>query len=247
MPLSLEDRYQAHVQNLQAVDSACIHIYRELKRCIAIDQGAAASALLKTFTLLIGAWSEVRLLKLLHEPNGFLEIDRNQILGADSKIEQWKLSVQIGFRRRYNVPNAALSAQSLPATAYLRYRDIAQLIENDLRPIIEIRNKLAHGQWARTLNSEMDDISQNMMAMLNTENALSANFKKRIIEALSRIVNDLIVGGLAFDRDFDSHYRILEQTKTNLRTRRYERWVNSLRDQSSRGRHLRDERIVGNA
>lgn len=102
------------------------------------------------------------------------------------------------------------------------------MIENDLRPVIEIRNKLAHGQWARTLNSEMTDVSQDMMALLNTENGLSANFKKQIIEIISRLVNDVIVGGLAFERDFDVQYRTLEQARTNLRTRSYANWARGL-------------------
>ena len=235
MPLTTEELYRAHVRNLRAVDSACVHTYRELKRCIVTKQFTAVNALLKTFTLLIGAWSEVRLLKLIYEPNGFQNADRARILGVNAKIDQWKLSLEIGFRRRYNIPNAALSRQSLPLTAHLRYQEITSLIESDLRPIVEIRNKLAHGQWARTLNNEMNDISQNMMALLNTENALSANFKKHIIEVLSRIVNDLVVGGPAFDRDFDSHYQILEQTRTNLHTRNYDQWAKSLRHKFERG------------
>ena len=180
MPLSTENLYQAHVANLRAIDLACNHIYRELKRCLATKQDKAVDALLKTFTLLIGAWSEVRLLKVLHEPNGFAEAERSKVLNTTAKIDQWKLLAEIGFRRRYNLPNAQLSRQTLPLTAYLRYQEIISVIEKDLRPIIEIRNKLAHGQWARTLNSEMTDISSSMMALLNTENALSANFKKKI-------------------------------------------------------------------
>ena len=239
MPLNLEQRYHAHVQNLRAVDSGCTHIFRDLKRCIATKQVVAASALLKTFTLLIGAWSEVRLLKLLHEPNGFLDPDREKILGASSKIDQWKLCVELGFRHRYGVRSAVISRTSFPLTAYLRYEELTALLENELRPVIEIRNKLAHGQWERTLNNDMTDISQNMMALLNTENALSANFKKKIVEALSRLVNDLVVGGLAFDRDFDAHYRTLEQARTNLRARSYDNWSASLQSKFERGALLR--------
>lgn len=109
MPLSTYQLYHVHVQNLRSVDSACTHIFRELKRCIATRQSAAADALLKTFTLLIGAWSEVRLMKLLYEPNGFSDADRVTVLQTDTKINQWKLALTIGFRRRYDVPRAILS------------------------------------------------------------------------------------------------------------------------------------------
>lgn len=236
MPLSTQELYKAHVQNRRAVESACTQIYRECKRCLATRQDTAARSLLKTFTLLIGAWSEVRLLKLLHEDNGFSGHERTRILAANTKVAQWQSALEIGFRRRYNVPAAAISRQSLPATAYLRYHEMVSLIENDLRPIVEIRNKLAHGQWARTLNAELTGISSEMMALLNTENALSANYKMKILEVVSRLVNDLMIGGAAFDRDFDSHYRQLEQTKTNLRSRSFDEWEGMLRSKFGRGR-----------
>jgi hypothetical protein len=235
MPLNTDQRYKAHVHNLRAVDSGCTHIFRELKRCIATRQTVATNVLLKTFVLLIGAWSEVRLLKLLHEPHGFLDPERDKILGGSSKIDQWKLCVELGFRRRYGVRSAVISRTSFPLTAYLRYQELNTLLEHDLRPIIEIRNKLAHGQWERALNNDLTDVSQAMMALLNTENALSANFKKNIVEALSRLVNDLVVGGNAFDRDFDVHYRTLEQARTNLRTRSYQSWCSSLQSKFERG------------
>lgn len=240
MPLTISDLYKAHVQNLRAVDSACTQIFRETKRCLATKQSTAAEALLKTFTLLIGAWSEVRLLKLLHEPNGFSDADRARILGLGTKVDQWKRTLETGFRRRYNVPNAAMS--TLPRTAFLRYQELVSLVEHELRPVVEIRNKLAHGQWARTLNNEMTDISQDMMALLNTENALSVNFKKTILDIISRLVNDLVVGGVAFDRDFDNHYRLLEQTRTNLRSRAYTRWAESLQLKFERGADARAAR-----
>jgi hypothetical protein len=234
MSLGRSDLYKAHVQNLRAVDSACTQVYRQLKQCLAGTQDVAASALLKTLTLLLGAWSEVRLLKLIYEPQGFSDREQTRILGAASKIDQWRQSIEVGFRRSYSVPRAELSPASLPATAYFRYQEMVSLVDNDLRPIIEIRNKLAHGQWARTLNNQMDDISPEMMAILNTENALSANFKKRILESLSRIVHDLVTSERAFDRDFDTHYRTLHQAKINLKTRSFPLWVASLKEKYTR-------------
>ena len=239
MPLSLEDRYASHVENLRAVEIACEQIYRQLKACLASKQDAASDALRKTFTLLVGAWAEVRLLKLIHEPHGFSDADRADILGQRTKLEQWKRATELGFRRHYNVPNAALSLNSLPGTAALRYSEIHMLITSDMTPIIEIRNKLAHGQWARTFNNDMTDISGPMMALLNTENALSISFKRRILEALSRIIHDLVVSRPTFERDFDNNYKILNQAKSNLRTRSYEKWVLSQQEKLQRGRQKR--------
>ncbi|WP_439408464.1 hypothetical protein ACNJX9_08795 [Bradyrhizobium sp. DASA03076] len=236
MPLSVADRYKAHVENLRALDVACTHIHRELKDCLAQRQTTPAKALLRTFVLLVGAWSEVRLLKMLHESNAFSDVERAQILAKGTKLDQWKLAVELSFRRRYNAPPDAL-----PRMASHQFNDIISLIDNDLRPIIEIRNRLAHGQWARVLTSDLTEISPPMMALLNTENALSANFKKRIIEEVSRIINDLIVGNAAFERDFNAHYKQLDQTRRDLRNRDYTEWADHLRSKFERGRLRRNQ------
>jgi hypothetical protein len=193
MALPRAELYKLHVRNLRAVDVACSQVFRQLKHCLSARQDRAADALLKTFILLVGAWAEVRLLKLLHEKNGFSNGDRASILAVGSKIDQWNRALEIGFRRRYEVPHARLTRRSLPLTVFLRYQEIASIVKDDLRPIIEIRNKLAHGQWTRTLNNDMTDVSEEMMALLNAENALSANFKKQILEKLSRILHDLVI------------------------------------------------------
>lgn len=239
MPLNSAALYDVHVKNLRAVNTACEQVYRQLKFCLAGNQQAAADALLKTFTLLLGAWAEVRLLKLLYEPNGFTDDERTKVFSGPSKLDQWKISLELGFRRRYGIPTADLTQNSLPKTAYLRYGDMISLLDVDLKPIIEIRNKLAHGQWARTLNSEMNEISQPMMVLLNTENALSGNFKKQILETISQLAHDLVTTNDAFERDFDPHYKILTQAKTNLQKRSYTKWLAMMNAKLDRGRQRR--------
>lgn len=75
--------------------------------------------------------------------------------------------------------------------------------------------------------------------MLNTENALSTNFKKKIIEILSRIAHDLVASEHAFERDFDKHYRTLTQIKLNLEGRDYAQWRGKLRQNFEHGIELR--------
>jgi hypothetical protein len=86
----------------------------------------------------------------------------------------------------------------------------------------------------------MTDFSPEHMKMLNVENALSAHFKKTIIEILSRIAHDLVATEHAFERDFDKHYRNLTQTRLNLEQRDYEHWRGKLRRSFERGVELRN-------
>lgn len=235
MPATAENLYKAHVKNLRAVDTALERILRELNASLSRCDETTSDALLKTTMLLLGAWAEDRLKKMLFESNGFTFDERQQITSAGSQIEIWKFALERGFRKKYQIPIADLS-QALPLTARARYAALMNILENDLRPIIEVRNKLAHGQWVRPLNSENDDFSAIHTQYINGENAHSVKCKHRILEYLSQIIHDLAVGSQAFERDFDDHYSKLEHAKREIVSRSYQKWLLAMRAKFQRGR-----------
>ncbi|MFZ2995847.1 hypothetical protein [Sphingobium sp.] len=235
MPATPENLYKAHVKNLRAVDTALERMLRELNGSLARCDDTTSDALLKTTMLLLGAWAEDRLRKMLFEPNGFSPADRLQITSAGSQIEIWKAALERGFRKRYQIPSANLS-QMLPFTPRARYAALLSIINDDLRPIVEVRNKLAHGQWVRPLNSENDDYSPTHTQQINGENAHSVKCKHRLLEYLSQIIHDLAVGVGAFERDFDEHYLNLEHAKREITSRSYPQWLEAMRAKYQRGR-----------
>lgn len=235
MPATPENLYKAHVKNLRAVDTALERVLRELNASLSRCDDTTSDALLKTAMLLLGAWAEDRLRKMLFEPNAFTPAEREQITSAGSQIEIWKAALERGFRKRYQIPFANLS-QALPLTPRARYAALLGIIDEDLRPIIEIRNKLAHGQWVRPLNSENDDYSQTHTQQINGENAHSIKCKHRLLEYLSQIIHDLAVAVAAFERDFDGHYSKLEHAKHEITSRSYPKWLAAMRAKYQRGR-----------
>lgn len=239
MPLSPDDLYRAHVQNLRSVQTGIEQIERELRAAISRRDTASTKALLKILLLLTGSWAECRLRKLLYEPNGFSQQDRDAITACRQQVEWWKRALEIGFRARYNLPNAVLPA-ALKATGRLRYIELLSTIDSDLKPIIEMRNTLAHGQWARPLNSAGADIAPSMIRALIRENALSARFKKTILESLAIVLHDLVAGNAAFERDFDQHFTRLENARHNLQNRRYTDWEASMTKKYDAGRAKRN-------
>lgn len=166
MPATPENLYKAHVKNLRAVDTALERMLRELNASLSRGDDTTSEALLKTTMLLLGAWAEDRLRKMLFEPKGFTAAEREQITSAGSQIEIWKAALELGFRKRYQIPFANLS-QMLPLTPRARYAALLNIINDDLRPIIEVRNKLAHGQWVRPLNSQNDEYSPTHTQQIN--------------------------------------------------------------------------------
>lgn len=227
--------YKAHVKNLRAVEVSFERIMRELNGSVARGDEKTTDALTKTTMLLLGAWAENRLRKLTCEPNGFSEHEREMVGAATSQIDSWRKAIELGFRKRYGIPRADLNT-SLPITARSHYQTLIAILDDNLKPIIEVRNKLAHGQWSRTLNNVNDDFSQEMMARISAENALTVKFKKRLLNCLAQLIHDLVAGNAAFERDFDLHFRNLEQAKRDIERRPYSSWLTSMQAKYRRGR-----------
>ena len=238
MAASRENLYKAHVKNLRAVEVSFERIMRELNDSLSRGDEKTADALTKTTMLLLGAWAENRLRKLTFEPNGFSGDERNMVGAAPSQIYSWKKAIELGFRKRYGISQADLNT-TLPITARPHYQNLLATLDDSLKPIIEVRNKLAHGQWSRTLNSANDDFSGEMMARISAENAPTVKFKKRLLNCLAQLIHDLVAGNSAFERDLDMHFSNLEQAKRDIENRSYQSWLASMRAKYQRGRAAR--------
>lgn len=243
MAASPEALYKAHVENLRATDIAVKRIARELNSSLARGDAKTSDALLKTILLLLGAWSENRLKKLMYEPNALSEEERTSITNERTQFDSWNRALEIGFRRRHKIPSANLS-NALPITARSHFKILSDVLLNDLKPIIEARNKLAHGQWSKQLNSTNSDFSPEIIRQIKAENAHSVKCKFRIIECLAQIIHDLVAGNLAFERDFDNHFSRLENAKRDIQARPYSAWLLSMQQKLSRGKFKRTQQEI---
>lgn len=238
MPATPAALYKAHVENLRATEIAVKRIMRELNSSLSRGDVKTSDALLKTVMLLLGAWSENRLKKMLYEQNGFLEAERAVISNKKTHFDSWNSALEIGFRKRHAIPHANL-ATALPITPRSHYRVLTEVLDNELRPIIEARNKLAHGQWAKQLNSDNTDFSPVMIKHIKDENAHSVKCKFRILECLAQIIHDLVAGNAAFERDFDTHFSRLENARRDISKRSYADWLLMMQKKHRGGRQKR--------
>ena len=154
----------------------------------------------RLYALLMGAWAECRLLKLLYEPSAFSEAERTAILRETAEA-RWHKRVEVAFRKHYNLPSAPLKPPALPSTAHTRLGILTKTFHDDLQSIITLRNKLAHGQWVYPLNEQLDEIAQPQMDALRIENLLSLKQKRSLIDAVCSGVHDLVVSKTTFERD----------------------------------------------
>lgn len=227
--------YRFHVENLRAISDGRDHVLAGGRTAIALGNHAAVTTHVRLLAFLLGAWSECRLLKLLYEPHTFSEIQRAHVL-SQTALDRWHSVIESAFRKHYGIPNKPLQPPALPSTAHFRYKLLSAVIDDDLQSVITMRNKLAHGQWKYPLNEDLNDVAQAQMDALRTENLLSLKQKGSLLEALCAAVHDLAVSKSTFDRDWDSHFRVVEQVRINIKRKSYDVWAATLKANYDRGR-----------
>lgn len=239
MYLTQSKLYGFHVANLRTIQLALDNTALSLRKVIAEENIPAIKSFTRLYAFLVGAWAETRLQKLINENSGFSEIDKHKIKVEETQLDQWMKTVELSFRNYYGLPNAKINAKTIPHTAFHRYDTVTNLIDTDLRSVIEVRNKLAHGQWLYPLNSNCTNVEQEKYKLINQENLLSLQYKRVLISTIAEIVHDLVVSHATFERDFDKHYKQIVDTQNNLKNRSYKDYVSNLVTKRQRGILLR--------
>jgi hypothetical protein len=238
--------YHFHVDNLRAVRAGLDDVLAAARRAIASRRESSIATHLRLYAFMAGAWAECRLLKLLYERQAFSDDERRVVL-AETALARWTKVVEIAFRRHYGIPAASLEPPALPKTAHARLQILTDVIRDDLRSIITLRNKLAHGQWVYPLTDDLTDVAQEQMDALRLETLFSLKQKASLIESLCASVHDLVVSLPTFERDFDNHFVRIEQTRRNLIAKDYGKWVTQIRARHDRGQAEFRRRLKGSA
>lgn len=240
MPKIPSKIYSQHVANLRELELAISHAGRLARAAIASrDPQGSLRSLLRLYSFLLGAWTETRLRKLLHEDPGFSEQERKSITSEATQLEQWIAAVNLSFRKHHKLPRATLDEKTLGVAHAARRTALLEVLNGDLRIVIEIRNKLAHGQWVYPFNNEGTTVEEEKYRLINKENLLSLELKYSIVEHLADTIHDLVVSPETFERDFEAHFRRLFQAKTNLGTRSYTKYEQGLIRSREKARAVR--------
>src|SRR5262245_7658986 len=93
--------YQFHVANLQEIDRAMDKIARSLRAFVSQGDETSVSEFMRLYALLLGAWAECRLRKLIFEPQSFDDGERKIIQDESTQLKQWQKAVELSFRRQY--------------------------------------------------------------------------------------------------------------------------------------------------
>jgi hypothetical protein len=246
--------YRKWCENVTALESAIEQLQKDLRLSISKEQKNNEYSYTKLLSYLVVCWCEARVIKLIYEPehtftnrNGtftkrksFTQQEIEQIIDSSTLKDKWITALQIGISKAYGIILDGNFSNNLPFTLRARYLVIIELIENDLLPSIELRNRIAHGQWKQAFTNDLSSFSQPHTTALRRENIVSLQLNYGIFKHLAQLIHDLASSPATFERDFDSNYKIIEQNKLNLNSRNYENYCEKLIAKYNRGQVRRN-------
>ncbi len=228
-------QYAYHVENLRSIERAFKQLHAVARRAIAEENTQLESSLTRLLALLLGIWAEVRLSKLLHEHNFFSDAERQELFAVATLTDRWLAVIDQGFRKHYGAKT--LSVPALPHSAFDKYQHLKRIVDNNTRGVIEVRNKLAHGQWIYPFAGDLAEsrVSQGKYKDINEENILAIRFKQSLLNYTAEIIQLLVANKAAFERDFDTIFRHIWHTEKNLLIRDYTSYKEAIVRRAKKG------------
>ena len=110
-----------------------------------------------------------------------------------------------------------------------------EVLDNYIAPFIELRNKLAHGQWHVALTNDGTDKNPEMTATVWTLSKKELLLMKAITQATVRLFGMLIAGKKQFESEFDKVFAKIDLAATEIE-KRYADAMASLRSMEARRR-----------
>jgi len=242
-----EKLYTQYSDNYAGIRKSLFIVERHIRNSIIQKDRKSLKSLISIYMFLIGASAEARLYKILFEPNKFTEDEIITIFNEGSHLEKWIVLVKTAFKKKNNTKNLNV----MPFEDICIYEFLIKTLQNELKIIIEMRNKLAHGQWIhpfvnlQSLHSlEKIKVSNLHKQHFKNENMLTLKIKKNMIDSLLNIVRDLVVSHKTLSRDVNSNYIRIRDAKINLKSRSYRKYTDSLLKKKKHGEQQLQNKII---
>lgn len=127
-------------------------------------------------------------------------------LSRKTEVERWLLVINYFFKDKYfSKQDRELNSLNLGDTNYHRYETLCKIITEDLKPFVELRNRLAHGQWAVAFNyvgrGKNQELTKNIWMLSKKDMMLLKSF----VTNLPPLVKLLISSRRTFEREYDKY------------------------------------------
>ena len=223
----MDHPFRKHSENLRAVKAGLTQAERAHKDAIRRGDAAATNFTGRIHQFMIGLLAEAQLRKIINDPDGFNSKEQHLLGQERSQLGRWQRSVEFAVRRHYAVPlHLEIDDANTATGVTAQYTTIADILKNDLEPIIGDRNKLAHAQWTWILNSKESAFTGPAPAPFNY---LASKRRGDMIARIADLVYALVVSEPTFQRDYSRIYSQIATIQADINGTDYPDFVVKLR------------------
>lgn len=177
--------FQAQIENLKYLEKVWKHINRAINEGYRTENKTLIEINTKLLIQIYCAYAESTLSKLIHTPYGLTSVEISQIkkIGKNNTIKAWKKCLELSIRKvsgnkSNHKPNVI--------------KKIHHIIDTYIQDPSLLRNKIAHGQWKKALNSTNTDLNNDLTTTLDSINIIDLYKYKTAFLYISKIIEDII-------------------------------------------------------
>ncbi|QEY26384.1 hypothetical protein [Neisseria zalophi] len=219
MTLNKENLYQIYQNNLLGAENQLSIIEEICKQKRAqyyiskCEKHAANDYISSTrlYALLLANWFEVKLFKIINENSSaaFKPNEVEQIQECRSISEKWQATYKISIEK--------IMQKGLNNFDNINIQDLSNIFQSDyfieIENLIQIRNKLAHGQWNIQLNHKQTNINNSLKFLDKYQSYSHLKLLRSKLEKISKIIETIVIYK---DKENKNFSKILNKLKNEI-------------------------------
>lgn len=233
-PSSIE--FSKNSENLHEIKASLTQLERLHKDQIRVSgdwkspgrTSPSVATLRRLHLLTVGILAEATLRKLVVDPTGFNDAERSIIWGKRSQSERWLSAIELSYRRHFSVPIHVKLSDALPAHTAVQLLETNSLVADSLQPVIEDRNKIAHGQWRWQLKSRKENEFLVNSHDLSCFDYCQIKAMTQLVANIGDLIHLLVVSEPTFQRDYSAIQGQLARHRASLSVSPYETFCANL-------------------
>ncbi|WP_154671289.1 hypothetical protein [Paraburkholderia mimosarum] len=179
--------YLAQSENVRALLKAIDGVVRDINHQIRKGDNFQVSIKTKMLALAYSAWSEAQFVQILYTPHSFNSSEIKKI--AEEKERQ---GIAHGWKYMLKLASTKIVDEEVKKLISERLATLIGLVNIYIEEPATIRNKIAHGQWIRALNSKNTRENPKLSNALASLDPVFIEKMVKVHQCLGRIVRDLV-------------------------------------------------------
>lgn len=205
-----QDIFVASSENLKELKKHRNRLKCLVNRAIRENSLSELDSLTKVYALLYSAYVEVSFLKLIHTPKAFSDSEIQQVEKKRNLEEKWEKCFELAFKKLNTNANKGEISNKKQALNRI-------LLQYIIGPSL-MRNKIAHGQWARCLNNDCTKENQNATSEMKKMDFVQIDRYFSIYDKFQQCILDIAVSPRTHYRDYYSIMQELQLYVNNTST-----------------------------